>query len=278
MNGRKPPVDPKVAAALSAVFAILGALGVFAMLGLSADQVAILVGALGTLGTMARAYFLSRAHRKAAHESALETQVAVDEMPNDLPRMPPTPNIDTDRGHPLPRGLVSVRFLFILSFCASLPIASAWALGWMGLPVALVAAVLVSFALVALTLWTPRWLRYFSIPALCFALTGCAGYGGPGLSSIVGRIDVTRAVECAKQPTPADKARCLGVSLLSDGLGIALDQAAHWGEKALKAASGTGADDLEAKDLREIERNTDTALDVLGAEIAAQQAADMEAR
>ena len=61
----KPPVDPKIAAVLSSVFAILGVFGVFAMLDLSADQVAILTGSAGTLATMLRAYLLGRAHRAA---------------------------------------------------------------------------------------------------------------------------------------------------------------------------------------------------------------------
>lgn len=65
----KPPVDPKVAAAMSAVFAILGVFGVFALLDLTADQVAVLLGSAGTLITMVRALLLGRAHRKALAES-----------------------------------------------------------------------------------------------------------------------------------------------------------------------------------------------------------------
>lgn len=109
-------------------------------------------------------------------------------------------------------------------------------------------------------------------------LTGCAGMSGPGLESVVGRIDVTRAIQCWKQPTPADKARCLGVEVLSQGLDIALGEAAKWGEKALKAASGTGADDMSDRDIQELADNADAALATLGAEITAAQAAEMESQ
>ncbi len=60
----KPPVDPKVAAVLASLFAVLGVFGVFTKLGLDADEVAILVGALGALGTTVRATLLSIAHRR----------------------------------------------------------------------------------------------------------------------------------------------------------------------------------------------------------------------
>ncbi len=63
---QKPPVDPKIAALLSAVFAILGVFEVFARLDMSADQVAVLLGSIGALLTTARAMLLARAHRKAA--------------------------------------------------------------------------------------------------------------------------------------------------------------------------------------------------------------------
>ena len=102
-------------------------------------------------------------------------------------------------------------------------------------------------------------------------LTGCAGFGGPGLESVVSRIDIGKAIQCAKQPTPGDKARCLGAQALTVGLGAALDQAAFWGVRAIKAASGAGADDLSDRDRRKIAREADAALANLGAELAAAE-------
>ncbi len=99
-------------------------------------------------------------------------------------------------------------------------------------------------------------------------LSGCAGYSGPGLESVVGRIDIGKVLQCAKAPTPTDKARCLGVEMLSVGIDTALEHAAFWGEKALKAASGAGADDMSDRDRRTVARKADAALDELGAELA----------
>lgn len=66
----KPPVDPKIAAILSSVFAVLGVFGVFERLGLTADDTAILVGALGALATTIRAVVLGHTHRKAVRAEA----------------------------------------------------------------------------------------------------------------------------------------------------------------------------------------------------------------
>jgi len=81
----KPPVDPKIAAGLAAVFAILGALGVFSKLELGADELAIITGALGTLLTMGRATLLSLAHRKALKAEPAELEEpAGDATPDEI--------------------------------------------------------------------------------------------------------------------------------------------------------------------------------------------------
>lgn len=66
----KPPVDPKIAAVMSAVFAIAGVFGLFELLKLTADEVAILLGSVGALLTTLRAVLLGRAHRKAIAPSS----------------------------------------------------------------------------------------------------------------------------------------------------------------------------------------------------------------
>jgi hypothetical protein len=72
----------------------------------------------------------------------------------------------------------------------------------------------------------------------------------------------------------ADKARCLGVSLVSDALGVALDEAARLGEKAIHALGPTGADDMTDRDRARLAAEADEALDRLGTLIAAAKATD----
>ncbi len=99
---------------------------------------------------------------------------------------------------------------------------------------------------------------------------GCAalpGYSAPSLGAVVARVDVGKAIACAAEPTPEARAKCLGVSLLTDALGLALDEAGRAGKAALLAASGAGADDLSESDRRDLAQAADEALINLGFEI-----------
>ena len=71
----KPPLDPKVAALMASVFAVLGVFGVFGRLELDADQVAILLGSVGAILTTIRAALLGRAHRQATKPAEPDTPV-----------------------------------------------------------------------------------------------------------------------------------------------------------------------------------------------------------
>lgn len=98
--------------------------------------------------------------------------------------------------------------------------------------------------------------------------SGLPGYQPPTLDQVVARVDIARAIECAGKGTAKEKARCLGVSLMSDALNLALDEAAKAGRAAIEAASGAGADDLSDDDRSQIAADCDLALDKLATEIA----------
>lgn len=57
---KKAPIDPLIATMLGAVFGIAGVFGVFAMLELGADDVAMLTGFVGAGLTAARTFWLRR--------------------------------------------------------------------------------------------------------------------------------------------------------------------------------------------------------------------------
>lgn len=109
--------------------------------------------------------------------------------------------------------------------------------------------------------------------ALAPSCAGLPGYQPPTLNQIVARVDIARAIDCAGKPTPADKAKCLGVSLLSDALGLALDEAAKAGAAAVQAAGGAGAE-MSDDERDAIAADADRALDRLAVEIANVQAVD----
>lgn len=108
---------------------------------------------------------------------------------------------------------------------------------------------------------------------LALLLTGCAGlgsYAAPTVGDLVGRIDVGKVIQCARMPTPRDKARCLGVEVLTKGIDFALGEAAKLGEAAIDAANPhAGADDMTDRDRRKLARDLDRSLNVLAHELAA---------
>lgn len=110
-----------------------------------------------------------------------------------------------------------------------------------------------------------------------FALTNavaCAGIPGavaPTLGAIIGRVDVPRLLECASR-SGMDRARCLGASVLTTALDVAVDKAAELAERAKDAANkGAGADDMTDREREELAVSLDKALEDVGREVAAAQ-------
>lgn len=102
-------------------------------------------------------------------------------------------------------------------------------------------------------------------------LGGCAGLGSytaPGVGDLIGRVDVGKVIQCARQPTPKDKARCLGLEVLTQGVDLALTEAGKLAESAIEAANPHAGAELSARDERALARDLDRALNRLGHEIA----------
>lgn len=107
------------------------------------------------------------------------------------------------------------------------------------------------------------------------AALGCdPGAGGsvvPTLGQVVGRVDVGRLIECASM-SGMDRARCLGASLLTTALNVAVDKAADLAERAKSAVNaGAGADDMTDEERNRLAVELDAALDEVGLEIAKAQ-------
>jgi hypothetical protein len=108
---------------------------------------------------------------------------------------------------------------------------------------------------------------------LSVVLTACVGAGSvvPTLGAIIGRVDVPRLLECASR-SGMDRARCLGASVLTTALDVAVDKAADLAERAKDAANkGAGADDMTDAERSELALDLDQALDKVGVEVAAAQ-------
>lgn len=112
-------------------------------------------------------------------------------------------------------------------------------------------------------------LLFASFQAACFPT---AATRAPTLGEIVGRVDVRRVVECARQPTPADAARCLGAQVMTTGLQIALDRAAELAGDAIAAVNpGAGAADGDETD-PQLAADLDASLEVLQRELGEARA------
>ncbi len=111
-------------------------------------------------------------------------------------------------------------------------------------------------------------IRTLALSVLLVPALGCAALQ-PALGSLISRVDVGRVIQCAKQPTAKDKARCLGAEAMTVGLGTALDEAARLSMLAMeKANAGAGAE-VSDREARAIERDLRKALNVLADEIDA---------
>lgn len=122
-----------------------------------------------------------------------------------------------------------------------------------------------------------RTIHPASIPLLLTmaAALGCdPGAGGsvaPTLGQVVGRVDVGRLLECAAM-SGSERARCLGASLLTTALNVAVDKAAELAERAKDAVNaGAGADDMTDAERNRLAAELDAALNEVGLEIAKAQ-------
>lgn len=113
--------------------------------------------------------------------------------------------------------------------------------------------------------------RKLALSALVVLALACDGGGSsvaPTLGEVVGRVDVPRLLACAAEQGSA-RARCLGASLLTSALNLAVDKAAGLAERAMEAANaGAGADDMTDAQRLDLARNLDAALEEVGREIA----------
>lgn len=90
----------------------------------------------------------------------------------------------------------------------------------------------------------------------------------PSLGEVVSRVDVPRLLECAAM-RGADRARCLGASLATSALDLAVDRAAELAEQAKDAIAdkgGAGASDTTPSERVNLAADLDDAL----AEVARQ--------
>lgn len=113
--------------------------------------------------------------------------------------------------------------------------------------------------------------------ALLIAVPACEpGSVAPSLGEVFGAVDARRALDCAHlaKSDPKAAAKCLGVSLLTDGLRLALDKAADLAERAESVEGPNGADDMTQGERNKLARELADSLDALAIEIANAPAAE----
>ena len=115
---------------------------------------------------------------------------------------------------------------------------------------------------------------------LTIPLAACEpGSIAPTLEAVAGAIDARRAMACADELGKYDDAKtgakaaatCLGVSVLSDAIKLALGKAAELGEQAKEAMGPAGADDMSEDERQDLASELHRALSELSAEVAGGQ-------
>lgn len=99
------------------------------------------------------------------------------------------------------------------------------------------------------------------LPLLLLPLLACipAHSAVPTLGEVVGRVDVPRLLECAVM-RGADRARCLGASVLTTALDLAVDKAADLAEQARDAMNPGAGAEVSEDDKAALARQLDAAL------------------
>lgn len=88
----------------------------------------------------------------------------------------------------------------------------------------------------------------------------------PTLGEVVGRVDVPRLLQCAIKSGP-ERARCLGASVLTTALDLAVDKAADLAEAAQNALHPEAGAEVSEADQARLARELDAALADVAAEI-----------
>lgn len=81
----------------------------------------------------------------------------------------------------------------------------------------------------------------------------------PTLGEVVGRVDVPRLLQCAAK-SGMDRARCLGASVLTSALDLAVDKAADLAETAISALNPEAGAEVSPGDQERIAAQLDAAL------------------
>lgn len=103
-------------------------------------------------------------------------------------------------------------------------------------------------------------------------LVGCPGAASvvPTLGAIVGRVDVPRLLECAAM-RGSERARCLGASVLTTALDVAVDKAAALADRARDVLDGGAGAEVDENAKQQLAVDLDKALADVGREVAAAQ-------
>lgn len=118
----------------------------------------------------------------------------------------------------------------------------------------------------------PRWM-YAALPLVLLPLlVGCPGAASvvPTLGAIVGRVDVPRLLECAAM-RGSERARCLGASVLTTALDVAVDKAAALADRARDVIDGGAGAEVDENAKQQLAVDLDKALADVGAEVAKAQ-------
>lgn len=106
------------------------------------------------------------------------------------------------------------------------------------------------------------------------ALLACtpppAGSIAPTLGEVVGRVDVPRLLECAAMSGSA-RARCLGASVLTSALDLAVDKAADLAEMARSSLNPQAGAEVSDADKAKLAEQLDAALLEVAREAEAAQ-------
>lgn len=106
------------------------------------------------------------------------------------------------------------------------------------------------------------------VVAFGFMLNGCAYLKAHALDDVLSLVTPERALECAEQPTPKDRARCVGVDFMDDALALALQRAGELAAQALEARAPSGAErPMSERDEAKLAADLEEALFDLAAEI-----------
>lgn len=107
------------------------------------------------------------------------------------------------------------------------------------------------------------------LPLLFLALLACTPSPStvPTLGEVVGRVDVPRLLQCAGMSGGA-RAKCLGASILTSALDLAVDKAADLAEAARDALNPEAGAEVSDADRAKIAADLDAALEQVGREVA----------